>query len=182
MKLKHIVSVLAASTLSLGFAAVLNTPTQAASDYSFACVKANDGVWTTVFKSSRREGNFIRWTSDFGSAADYTRKQRCLEVSNRLNSYVQQGQFYLTHGKHKENNYPIICRTDGEGKGCKGLVYTLDPNSRQKPAQVLKELLELVGSDFTKTPVTATSCPLYVNVKSFIQGSSPAAKYVCSSR
>jgi hypothetical protein len=185
MRFQRSASVIAASIVTLGSVAVFITPTQAASDYRFVCKQANDGVWTTVAQTPRGPQDFIRWTSDFGGKVGYTPKRRCSEVSGRLNIYITQSNpFYLIHGKDKKTNYPIICQTDSEGKGCKGLIYTLDPKSLRPPAEVAKDLVSLVKSDIYDAPVTATSCPLYINVKALLQhrGRRPSAKYVCSSR
>ncbi|MBW4675885.1 MAG: COP23 domain-containing protein [Desmonostoc geniculatum HA4340-LM1] len=182
MNPKSSLSVMAAFMLTLASAIAPTTNAQANISERFVCKKSN-GTWTTVYQDSRRDKPFIRWTSDFGGLANYTREQRCREVTSRLNDYmINQRPFYMTTGRTKDGKYPIVCRTDFQGGGCKGLIYTLDPNGRTPPDAIVKELLEIVSPEVGPSlGVTATSCPLYVNVRLYLQGKS-SAKYVCRTR
>lgn len=184
MKNWQSISVVTASLVGLAFGILPTTLTQAQtqtqSEYNFVCKKESGGVWTTFYESPRGLKAYIRWTSDFGGAVGYTPERRCREVSQRLNNHLRtQNPFYLTHGK--QDAYPIICVTDFEGGGCKerGLVYTLDPNGKRRPDEVIIDLLNLAGNDFDGIPITATGCRLYVNVRQQLQGLKKPAKYIC---
>ncbi len=182
MNPKSGLSLMTALMLTLGSAIAPTTNAQANPTEGFVCKKSN-GTWTTVYLDSRREKPFIRWTSDFGGLAKYTREQRCREVTNRLNYYMMnQRPFYMTHGKTEDGKYPIVCRTEKNGGGCNGLIYTLDPNGRIPPNAIVQELLEIVNPDVGPSlGVSATSCPLYVNVRLYLQGK-PSAKYICRTK
>ncbi|MEK0194095.1 MAG: hypothetical protein EAZ78_24655 [Oscillatoriales cyanobacterium] len=184
MKNWQSISLVTASVVGLASAILPTTLTQAQtqtqSEYSFVCKKESGGVWTTFYESPRGLKAYIRWTSDFGGAVGYTPERRCREVSQRLNNHLRtQNPFYLTHGK--QDAYPIICVTDFEGGGCKerGLVYTLDPNGKRRPDEVIIDLVNLAGNDFDGIPITATGCRLYVNVRQQLQGLKKPAKYIC---
>ncbi|MDF5708147.1 MAG: COP23 domain-containing protein [Nostoc sp. S4] len=182
MNPKKSLSLIAALMLTLASAIAPATNAQADTTEGFVCKKSN-GTLTTIYQDSRREKPFIRWTSDFGGLVKYTREKRCQEVTNRLNYYIMnQRPFYMTHGRSEDGKYPIICRTDENGGGCKGLIYTLDPNGRIPANDIVKELLEIVNPEVGPSiGVPATSCPLYVNVRLYLQGK-PSAKYVCRAR
>jgi hypothetical protein len=191
MTFQRIASTFTASILVLGsvlgsnFASI--NPAKADSQYRFKCQKSGS-VWKTIAQTPRGDRDIIPWTSDFGGSAGYTPEKRCMEVSNRLDKYViESNPFYMTHGKQK--GYPVICRTTFEGGGCDGLIYTLDPKSGSKPDEVVKSFLSLAGNDFSGPSLPdATSCPLYVNVRSLLQsrqnsrGNSRSARYVCRRR
>jgi hypothetical protein len=177
---KSISTITAVSILTIASTIAPISNVEANSIEKFVCQQ--DGrEWTTVYQSSRIEKTFIRWTSDFGGLVDYTPKKRCFEVTNRLNDYLKnQRPFYITHGRTKDGKYPIICRTDQEGAGCKGLIYTLDPKGRRHPSTIVTELLEIANPKVSTTSsgVPATSCPIYVDVRLYLQGKD-SAKYVC---
>ena len=184
MKNWQSISLVTAFVVGLAFGILPTTLTQAQtqtqSEYSFVCKKESGGVWTTFAEGPRGSKAYIRWTSDFGALANYTPEKRCREVSERLNNHLRaQDPFHLTHGK--QGNYPIICVTNFEGGGCKekGLVYTLDPNGKRKPDEVLADLLQLSTNDFDGIPAQASGCRLYVNVRQQLQGLKKSAKYVC---
>jgi hypothetical protein len=185
MKNWQSISLVTASVVGLAFGILPTTLTQAQtqtqSEYSFVCKKESGGVWTTFAEGPRGLKAYIRWTSDFGALANYTPEKRCREVSERLNNHLRtQKSFHLTHGK--QDKYPIICVTNFEGGGCKekGLVYTLDPNGKRTPDEVIADLLNLAGSDFDGIPAQASErCRLYVNVRQQLQGLKKSAKYVC---
>jgi hypothetical protein len=81
--------------------------------------------------------------------------------------------------------------TDFEGRDCKSLVYTLDPQGIRIPEQKLKDILEVSANDFVTTPPVFAylepkfwlrkNCRLYINVRLRLQGK-PSAKSVCKSR
>lgn len=185
MKLKSHISLISASILTLASVITPTTSVQANSAEAFVCKQSN-GTWRTIYQDGRIEKPFIRWVSDFGGLAGYSRERRCKEVTNRLNTHIKnQRPFYMTHGRTLDGKYPIICRTDFEGGGCNkkdDLIYTLDPESRTPPQVIMTELLEIVKPDVSPTiGVPATSCPLYINVRLYLQGK-PSAKYVCRTR
>ncbi|MFB2969527.1 COP23 domain-containing protein [Aerosakkonema sp. BLCC-F183] len=183
MSIKRSISILTASIVGLASSIAITTPAKSESQYRFTC-RQMGSVWTTVAQTPRGDRPYIQWTSDFGGFAGYSREDRCKQVSARLDSYVrEQSPLYLTHGRH-ENGYPIICRTNFEGRGCSGndMVYTIDPNGTQTAQDVLKQLLRLSGNDFKDpVPVFASSCRLYVNVRQHLQ-EQPSASFACSPR
>jgi hypothetical protein len=185
MNAKSSLSLIAVFILTLASAIAQTANAQTNYNKPFVCKQSN-ATWTTIYKDSRTEKPFIRWTSDFGGLAKvkYTREQRCQEVTNRLNHYIidYDRKFYMTTGRSEDGKYPIICRTDFEGSGCKGLIYTLDPNGRIPPDEIMKELLEIVQPNVGPSRgVPATSCRLYVNVRLYLQDK-PSANYVCRNR
>lgn len=189
MNIRRIVFILTVAILGIASTITPSIPAGADGEYRFVC-RLSGGEWTTIAQTPRGDRSFIRWTSNFGGNVGYTREQRCREVSNRLDLYAQtQKSFYLTYGT--QARYPIICLTDFEGRECKGLVYTLDPQGIRTPEQTLKGLLELSANDFVASPPVfayvepkpffGKDCRLYINVRLRLQGK-PSAKSVCRSR
>ncbi|HIK31037.1 MAG TPA: hypothetical protein IGS17_03360 [Oscillatoriales cyanobacterium M59_W2019_021] len=82
----------------------------------------------------------IYWNSDYFSDSGYTPETRCQMVSQRFETFRQNGTLnYLTTGKM--NNMPVVCVASAVGGGCaeNGLLFTLKPSS--DPNRVLEDLM-----------------------------------------
>ncbi len=93
----------------------------------------------TIARTSRGDKPIIRWKSNFFISSGYTPEKRCMEVSERLQTYYQSGLLHhITTGVM--NQEPVICVTRTKGGDCSGLLITLEPGDN--PEQVLKGLLD----------------------------------------
>lgn len=82
----------------------------------------------------------IRWTSTTFDGSGWTGERRCQEVSQRFETYRQQGRLtYITTGRI--NGLPVICTAPKAGANCDGLLYTLKPS--QNPTQALRRMLDV---------------------------------------
>ncbi|MBO0351983.1 COP23 domain-containing protein [Phormidium pseudopriestleyi FRX01] len=93
----------------------------------------------TIARTSKGDIPVIRWKSTFFEGSGYTPENRCMEVSERFQTYYQTGLLhYLTTGV--QNNQDIICVTRTNGGNCSGLLLTLEPGD--DPEQVLNDLVD----------------------------------------
>ncbi|AFY82523.1 COP23 domain-containing protein [Oscillatoria acuminata] len=109
-------------------------------DYS--CDLTQNPPVTIARTSVKGDMPVIAWKSTFFEGSGYTPEKRCLEVSERLQTYYQMGLLhYLTTGV--QDNQNIICVTRTHGGDCSGLLLTLEPGDN--PEQVLKDLVNNQG-------------------------------------
>lgn len=126
------------SVASLALSAALPWPVRAA-DTTFACHQVG-GVPATVAHTPNGQRTVIRWVSGYFSGSGYTPMTRCREVSERFQTYMNQGVLnYITTGYM--NNMPVVCVTGSEGGGCQGLLFTL--KSGENASRVLQQLFEV---------------------------------------
>lgn len=148
---------LAAAGLS-AFTALGSAPAQAAAT-SFTCSTSN-GVPTTVATTDTgRTVPMIRWTSNAFDGAGWSPQRRCQEVSQRFESFRQQGRLaFITTGRM--NSLPVICTAAKDGGACDGLLYTLKPS--QDPTLALQRLFDVRNK--ARGPLNETNARLYVSV------------------
>jgi hypothetical protein len=119
----------------------------------FYCGLSPQGVPTTYAKTSSREVPLIRWVSTYFQ--NYTRTQRCQEVSGRFQDAYRNGSLnYITVGT--QNQQPIVC-TSRNGNGCDQLLFTLKPGTN--PAQVVQHLNNLRIGYASTGPLKQSSRP-----------------------
>ncbi|MEB3330911.1 MAG: COP23 domain-containing protein [Synechococcaceae cyanobacterium] len=133
---------------------------------SFSCGSSN-GVPTTVARTDDgRSVPMIRWTSNVFDAAGWTPQRRCQEVSQRFESFRQQGRLtYVTTGRI--NGLPVICSAASDGGACDGLLYTLKPG--QDPTLALKRLFDVRYK--ARGPLNETSARLYLSMDELLAAS-----------
>ena len=128
-------------------------------------------VERTINGKLRRE-NFIAWTTSFGESAGYTPLKRCREVSPRFNKIGEFGG-YVTHGKDRKTQLPIICVTNRHGNGCETMLFTLNNTKADSdPKTVIKDLFSVnISSRSSDTP-RRESCSAYVSIERFLDSKS----------
>jgi hypothetical protein len=93
----------------------------------------------TIARTSRGDIPVIQWKSTTFVASGYTPENRCMEVSERFQTYYQSGLLHhLTTGEM--NQLPVICVTRTKGGDCSGLLITLEPDDN--PEQVFNDLVD----------------------------------------
>jgi hypothetical protein len=116
-------------------ATLFNGSSQAQS-ISFTCAFSTDNMPTTFAQTSDGNVPVFQWKSNY-FRAPYTPMQRCIEVTDRMNSFHGRGMLEnITSGR--VNNQPVLCagtRCDARGSN---VLITLRPD--QNPHQVLQEL------------------------------------------
>lgn len=152
----------------------------------FYCEESADGnppktVVEREIGGKLRKEDFIVWTSPFGYRVGYTPSKRCKEVSPKFNSIGAFGG-YITHGKDKATNLPIICITNKEGGGCKTMLYTLNPNSARSPKEVINDLFGVNDRDRSSRTTRREECPAYVNIQRLLDKKQPFYTEVCKHR
>lgn len=106
----------------------------------FVCGRSQGVPSTIAIKSDGSKVPIIRWTSTTFASAGWSHERRCQVVSNRFNTFYQQGRLsYLTTGRM--NGLPVICTAANKGGGCDGLLYTLKPG--QNATATLQALLDI---------------------------------------
>lgn len=158
--------------------ALSGAPAQAAAT-NFSCNTVG-GVPTTVAKTDDgRNVPMIRWTSNAFDGAGWTPERRCQEVSQRFETFRQQGRLaYVTTGRM--NSLPVICTTPSDGGACDGLLYTLKPG--QDPTHALKRLLDVRTK--ARGPLNETTARLYVSIDELLAtkgGAQSSSPYVSAS-
>lgn len=119
----------------------LPTKSQAVESGSrFVCGRSQEVPSTIAIKPDGSQVPIIRWTSTTFSSAGWSQERRCQIVSNRFNTFYQQGRLScLTTGRM--NGLPLICTAANKGGGCDGLLYTLKPGQNAKAT--LQALLDI---------------------------------------
>lgn len=107
-----------------------------AQSVDFVCDYDNSNIFTTYAETPNGSIPVFKWTSNY-FRPPYTPQQRCVEVSDRMNRFRDQGQLeFLTSGV--VNRLPVICAGRNCDPGGSNVLITLKPN--QNPNQVLEEL------------------------------------------
>ena len=150
---------------------LLAGPAQAAAT-KFSCATSN-GVPTTVARTDDgRTVPMIRWTSNAFDGAGWTPERRCQVVSQRFETFRQQGRLsFITTGFI--NSLPVICTTSSNGAACPndGLLYTLKPG--QDPTLALKRLFDVRNK--ARSPLNETNGRLYLSINELLSPSDSAA-------
>jgi hypothetical protein len=120
-----------AATLLIGAAPLASK----AGSTTFSC-QVVGGVPATVANTPAGQRTVIRWVSGYISGSGYTPMTRCRGVSERFQTYMNQGGLnYITTGYM--NNLPVVCVTSSDGGGCQGLLFTL--KSGENASRVLQQ-------------------------------------------
>ncbi len=142
MKVKTIVTILAAGAIAAGCADTQPPPNQPQSQptktdekVTFRCKEGFDSASqkklpTTYARNERGKIAVVRWETTYFK--DYTPQQRCEEVSPRFQTAYENGSLqYLTNGTM--NGEPVICTARSDGGDCDTLIMTLRRNDDPKP-------------------------------------------------
>jgi hypothetical protein len=149
----------------LGMASVLIGPAALAAAARFSCGTSNGAPATIARTNDGRSVPMIRWTSNVFDGAGWTPERRCREVSQRFDTYRQQGRLaYVTTGRI--NGLPVICTAARDGGPCDGLLYTLKPS--QDPTMALKQLFEVRYK--ARGPLNETRTRLYLSIDELLVG------------
>ncbi|MEB3167485.1 MAG: COP23 domain-containing protein [Synechococcaceae cyanobacterium] len=144
--------------LATGATTLLPAPAQAAAT-SFSCGASNGVPATIANTDDGRSVPMIRWTSNAFDGAGWTPQRRCQEVSQRFETYRQQGRLaFVTTGRI--NGLPVICTATSDGGPCDGLLYTLKPG--QDPTLALKRLFDVRYK--ARGPLNETTSRLYLSM------------------
>ena len=103
-----------------------------AQSVTFICTEDSNNIPTTYAQTPDGGVEVFKWTSNFFKPP-YTPKQRCEEVTQRLNTFQPD---HLVSGR--VNNYNVICAGTNCDPGGANILLTLKPN--QNPNQVLAEI------------------------------------------
>jgi hypothetical protein len=116
------------------------TGTAAKAQSSVFYCGTDEGIPTTMASTSQDEVPVIRWVSDHFANSGWTPQARCEEVSQRFQTYHQDGSLkFLTTGRM--NGQPVVCTADRQGGGCIALLFTLKPTSN--PGATLQQLIDV---------------------------------------
>lgn len=106
MKQKSLLKRLLPSTILLINLPLTQLPSEAVTP-RFFCARLN-GTWTTFANSTQGKVPLIEWVSGNFDVSGWSNQKRCVIVSERFNSFNNQGQLsYLKTGTI--NNLPVIC-------------------------------------------------------------------------
>jgi hypothetical protein len=155
------------ATTALSSAVGFNpSPAEANPNSSFSCGSAAGVPATIVDHPQHGTVTLIRWVSDYFEASGYDPQTRCDLVSQRFQTYKEQGTLqYLTTGIMNRQN--VICVSSRNGGECEGLLFTLKPFS--DPTQTLKDLTNLRASAGQAPALSETPDRLYVNFEDFVR-------------
>lgn len=161
-------SLVVAAGLGASITALDLGPARAAAT-AFSCSTRN-GVPTTIASTDDgRTVPMIRWTSNAFDGAGWTPQRRCQEVSQRFESYRQQGRLaFITTGRI--NGLPVICTAASDGSPCDGLLYTLKPG--QDPTLALRRLFDVRYK--ARGPLNETNSRLYLSMDELLSGKTTA--------
>ena len=150
------------ASLLTGFAtagSLLSAAQAGPSARGFVCGTAQGVPSTNAVKADGGQVPVIRWTSTTFESAGWSQERRCQEVSQRFNTYLQQGRLaYITTGRI--NGLPVICTAARNGGACDGLLYTLKPG--QNATATLQDLMEIRVK--ARGPLNETTSRLYVSL------------------
>jgi hypothetical protein len=160
MKLYRLVAI---SLTSLTVILALHVPARAGAASSFFCGTSNS-LPTTFARTERGDIPVIRWTSNYFADSGWTPERRCAEVSDRFQTYYQDGTLnYLTTGII--NGLPVICTAEREDGPCENLLLTL--KSGVNAGATLQELLAVrVGAS---GPMDQSSPRVYINMEEYLE-------------
>ncbi|MCT7983557.1 COP23 domain-containing protein [Laspinema sp. A4] len=122
---------------------------------SFQCQISPDQLFVTlaVRQNGQVSDPMIVWKTEEFSGAGYTPERRCTEVTNRLNSLLQENNqslegLYMTAGL--VNGEAVLCAVSSTRAGCntRNVLFTLNHANRRNPSQMLRNLASagVVGS------------------------------------
>lgn len=131
LKLTKLFPLIGLSLSLIGSLGVNNSPVSAQSVF-FICTENANNIPTTYAETPDGAVAVFEWTSTFFKPP-YTPKQRCEEVTQRLNNFQPD---YLVSGR--VNNYNVICAGTSCNSDGSNLLLTLKPF--QDPNQVLAEI------------------------------------------
>jgi len=137
MKLKFILSTIAASAIAFGSIAAFSQPSFAQRGKTvFFCGKSSAGIPTTYARTaSGKRIPLIRWQIFWNN--EYTPEKRCQIVSQNFQKAEEEGVLnYLTTGVF--NNLNVICATRQYGGSCDRVLFTL--SDEDNPNEVLDAL------------------------------------------
>jgi len=156
----------AALSLASPLAGALLAGPAAAAATNFSCGSNNGVPATVVSTDDGRSVPLIRWTSNVFDAAGWTPERRCQEVSQRFETYRQQGRLtFITTGRI--NGLPVICTAPSTSANCDGLLYTLKPG--HDPALALRRLLDVRFK--ARGPLNESRGRLYVSIDQLLSPS-----------
>jgi len=162
-------------TIAAATGAVLPAAQAAPAARGFLCGSAQGTPSTNAVKADGAQVPVIRWTSTTFEAAGWSQERRCQEVSNRFNTYLQQGRLaYITTGRI--NGLPVICTARSNGGACDGLLYTLKPG--QNATATLQNLLKIRVK--ARGPLNETTSRLYVSLDELMSTAQANASGVSS--
>ena len=162
-------------TIAAATVAILPVAQAAPAARGFVCGSAQGAPSTNAVKADGAQVPVIRWTSTTFEASGWSQERRCQEVSNRFNTYLQQGRLaYITTGRI--NGLPVICTARSNGGACDGLLYTLKPG--QNATATLRKLLEIRVK--ARGPLNETTSRLYVSLDELMSTAQTNASGVSS--
>lgn len=125
---------------------------------SFQCQVSPDNLYVTlaVKKNGAVSDPMIVWKTDEFSGSGYTPARRCNEVTNRLNTILEENRgslsgLYMTAGL--VNGEAVLCAVNNTRSGCNtnNMLFTLKRENRRNPGRMLRNLVGsgIVGSGST---------------------------------
>ncbi|HEY9849963.1 MAG TPA: CHAT domain-containing protein [Leptolyngbyaceae cyanobacterium] len=153
---------------TLSFASVGERSGAAPTPNFFCGIK--DGVPTTIAHTSRGDVPVIRWVSDYFSNAGYTPQRRCIEVSEKFQTFYNNGTLnYITTGVI--NRQPVVCVAETPGSPCSEVLFTLE--KKDDPNVVLQQLFNVRVRATTAAITRGGSLinqnePIYINVNDYL--------------
>ncbi|MGC9502435.1 COP23 domain-containing protein [Baaleninema sp.] len=135
MNAKFLTHMAAAASLVLATTAVVAEPA-AAQARRFSCGTSNGYPATVAHTRSGTAVPVIVWESSYFESSGYTPEVRCDLVSERFETYYQDGSLNQLRGGYM-NNQPVVCTSNAAG-GCDRLLFTLKPGT--DPNQALLDL------------------------------------------
>ena len=158
-----------------GFSAVVMAQSDPQEDITFVCQKINS-IPTTIARTASKDITMFVWSSqDLGESQD-SLQERCEQVSSKLQTYYDQGQFnYLTTGRDcpegRESCRTFVCAVEKENEGCRGrLLFPIKlRDAYDTPGDSLQRIMRIrVVSD---QPIDETHPSIYVNLEKYLNGS-----------
>lgn len=167
MKLKTLITVLAATAAIASSATTTLSQSSPEQGVKFICAKSRKGnVPTTYAWTGRGKIAVIRWESKDLNAAGYTPQRRCEEVSPRFQTAYNHGSIsFITNGKI--NNQRVICTARKVEGDCADVLLTLRPQDDSR--LVLQQLNEILNGEAAGDPVAQSSSDPQVYIQTNIQ-------------
>jgi hypothetical protein len=165
MKIKHIISYLSASAVTLTSTLVFSSPTLSQQPNFFCGVK--DSSPATIVQSAKYgDIPIIVWNSSAFEASGYDNQTRCNMVSGKFQSFSTQGNLkFFTHGT--VNRQPVICAIADKNSPCNGdsLLFTLKPGT--DAGKTLKNLFD-IRSGATTEALEETESRVYIDFEQLL--------------
>ncbi|MDJ1179682.1 COP23 domain-containing protein [Roseofilum sp. BLCC_M91] len=162
MKLKSTVTALMLSLLAVGATAQIKTnKTQ-----TFACGASRNGIPTTLALVPRGNIPIIRWVSEYFTPFGYDPQTRCEQVSNRLQTYQEQGiANFITTGI--QDGLDVICVSSVLGGPCTGLLFTLQPG--ESASRVIQDLFDVGQYGLNPLLQGSNTDQVYIDLNQLLQ-------------